>query len=503
MRQTTAGQVRGLHYSECLTWRGVPFAEPPAGESRWAPPQPLQPWAGVRDCVEYGEIASQPSNSISSKTIGGENCLHLDIARPVTAEQNLPVVVYLHGGSFIFGSSHDVQLRGHNFCRDMNVVYISINFRLGVLGYLDTTPLMDDSDATDADEGLAAVANPAVLDQIAALEWVRNNVAEFGGNPDNVTIMGESAGGAAVITLMAAPAARGLFHKAVAQSAPAASAHTPSQAQHWLHDFLGQLGLSDATTITQLRRMPAAWLAAVSNKMVLDSKAMISLNSCFAPVIDGKVVPVHPLATFAAGQQAQVPLIVGTNRDETSYQKFIYPTAASRLVAARRTLNNYDPAHTDEVLAAYPQVVTRNGYAAFLGDAVFWAPSIQVAEFHTRLAPTWVYRFDYTPRALRMLTLGAVHALELSAIFGGDDRRTRLFTALGGSADLVIVSRQMQRQWAHFFHENSPQPDWLEFQDGHRATMVFDVDTQLHIDPRRAQRQAWARFDLTQFAGRL
>lgn len=497
LRQTTAGRVRGIHFSDCLTWRGVPFAEAPSGTLRWAAPRPVQPWGGVRNCGEYGQIASQPSNSVTSKTVGGEDCLHLDIARPVT-DETLPVVVYFHGGSFIFGSSHDVQLRGHNFCRQLNVVYVSVNFRLGVLGYVDTTPL-----AQGSDDDVPAVANPAVLDQIAALRWVRENIAQFGGDPNNVSIMGESAGGAAVVTLMASPAAHGLFHKAVVQSAPAASVHTPDQAEYWLADCLAQVGLSDDTTLTELRRMPAEWLTAVSNKMVLDSKAMISLNTCFAPVVDGDVLPEHPLAAFQAGRQALVPLIVGTNRDETSYQKFIYPTAAARLVAARRTLNNYDPVHTNEVLEGYPKVVTRDGYARFLGDAVFWGPSMQVAEFHTKRAPTWVYRFDYTPRALRMLKLGAVHALELSALFGGDDRRTKLFTALGGSADLVIVTMQMQRQWANFFHEDVPRSDWLPFEDGHRATMIFDVDSELQIDPRRAQRQAWANFDMTQFAGQL
>ena len=199
--RTTSGWVRGVIEEDLrtdrpisagpvLTWRGIPFGDTTAGDNRFRAPQPAPAWEGVRDCSQFGPPAPQTTYSWTDRIIGSEDCLHLDIVRPRT-EEKLPVVVYLHGGSFIMGSSHMLMLRGFELATRMDVVYVSINFRLNSLGYLDLRSLGGDCSA-----------NPAVADQILALQWVRDNIAAFGGDPDSVTLMGESAGGAAVLTLM-------------------------------------------------------------------------------------------------------------------------------------------------------------------------------------------------------------------------------------------------------------------------------------------------------------
>ena len=215
---TTAGTIRGLRLTipgPLRTWRGVPYGDTTAGNHRFRAPRPAPRWDGIKDCTEYGAIAAQPSLTPSDRIRGSEDCLNLDIVRP-DDDRTLPVVVYLHGGSFIYGSSHQQVLRGHYLVPAMDVVYVSLNFRLGALGNIDFSSFGDD-----------CVPNPAVLDQLLALHWVKDNIARFGGDPTNITLMGESAGGASVITLMCVPAARGLFHRAIANPPPSPPSTRP------------------------------------------------------------------------------------------------------------------------------------------------------------------------------------------------------------------------------------------------------------------------------------
>ena len=270
-RLPAPGPLTGLHGDGVRSWRGIPFGRIPAGHGRWRAPQPYPTWDEVYAADTYQPPAAQPGyskNNLQDWTIGTEDCLFLDIVRP-DHDDTVPVVVYFHGGSFIKGASHQEILRGHQFVVDRNVVYVAINFRLGVLGYLDVTSLDSTLGATiEADAAGSGnhteehptndnptvdnptVANPALHDQILALRWVRDNIAQFGGDANNVTIMGESAGAAAVLALMASPPAWGLFHKAIAQSAPAATFHHPDQAAFWAHRLADHMGITASPGIT-------------------------------------------------------------------------------------------------------------------------------------------------------------------------------------------------------------------------------------------------------------
>ena len=339
--RTSRGRIAGIIENGIRTWRGVPFGADTSGKHRWRAPRSLRPWRGTLDCTSYGNVAPQPIYSWTDQVQGSEDCLNLDIVRPDTDDE-LPVVVYLHGGSFIVGASHQSVLQGHTFSRNLDVVYVSINFRLGALGYLDMRSLGND-----------CVANPAVRDQILALQWVQENIAAFGGDPHNVTLMGESAGGAAVTTLMCAPSARGLFHRAIAQSPPAAVVHTPAQAEHWARELVYYMALSRDSGLTDLRLESAADVVRAGQSMMWRSRELLQLNSCYGPTIDRRVVPQHPIEAFNQANQMRVPLLIGTNRDETSLSKLLYLRQSARGKAAQRILHAFDPANAERVLGAY------------------------------------------------------------------------------------------------------------------------------------------------------
>ena len=492
---TTAGKVRGVvdARSGMRTWRGVPFGASTAHTGRFRAPQPAEKWQGLYDASRFAPPAMQGTFGWRDAVIGTEDCLTLDIVRPDTDEE-LPVVVYFHGGTFVTGASNEKVLQGHLLARATKVVYVSVNFRLGVLGYLDFRSLGHD-----------CVATPALLDQILALEWVRANIANFGGDPDRVTIMGESAGGAAVVHLMCSPAARGLFHGAVAQSPPPASVHSRLQAAMWVRELVNRMGLPRTTTLADLRETSAEELVRAGQSMLLNTKELVQLNTSFMPTVDGETLTAHPIDTFEAGEQVAVPLIVGTNSDEASFAKAIYQTTKSRQRAARRALEAFDPENAQSVLRAYDYAGERGDYADLIADAVFWAPTVILATAHRRKAQTWMYRFDHASAAMRMLGLGAMHTADLGAVFGEPNAtKASRWDVFGGTQAFTEVSRVMQFHWGQFFHTGAPGEEWPVYgfrsddRPG-RATAVFDAGMRVEWDPKASQRRAWEGFDMREW----
>ena len=492
---TTAGKVRGVvdARSGMRTWRGVPFGASTAHTGRFRAPQPAQRWQGLYDASRFAPPAMQGTFGWRDAVIGTEDCLTLDIVRPDT-EEELPVVVYFHGGTFVTGASNEKVLQGHLLADATQVVYVSVNFRLGVLGYLDFRSLGHD-----------CVATPALLDQILALEWVRANIANFGGDPDRVTIMGESAGGAAVVHLMCSPSARGLFHGAVAQSPPPASVHSRLQAAMWVRELVNRMGLPRTTTLADLRETSAEELVRAGQSMLLNTKELVQLNTSFMPTVDGETLTAHPIDTFEAGEQAAVPLIVGTNSDEASFAKAIYQTTKTRQRAARRALEAFDPDNAQSVLRAYDYAGERGDYADLIADAVFWAPTVILATSHRGKASTWMYRFDHASVAMRMLGLGAMHTADLGAVFGEPNAtKASRWDVFGGSEAFTEVSRVMQHHWGQFFHTGAPGEEWPVYgfrsddRPG-RATAVFDAGMRVEWDPKASQRRAWEGFDMREW----
>lgn len=491
--ETTLGKAEGIVLMGVRTWRGLPFGADTGGHQRFRAPHPADGWSGVREAQRYGQVATQPTYGLNDAIRGGEDCLNLDVVRPDTDEV-LPVVVYFHGGSFIYGSSHEQLLRGHYLAESMNVVYVSINFRLGALGYLDMRTFGDD-----------CVANPAVLDQVLALRWVRKNIAAFGGDPGNVTVMGESAGGAAVLTLMCVPAAKGLFHKAIAQSPPIATIHSQAQSTFWAQQIAARLELDSACTLRDFRALAAPEVVRAGQSMLWRTRELLHLNSCYAPTVDKRTLFGHPLDVFEAGQQHKVPLLVGTNFDEASFAKGFYLRQTARARAADRMLTAFDPHGAPGVLQAYGGAEQRGDFASLLTDAVFWAPTMSAANAHAKVAETWMYRFDFAPSILKWMGLGAMHSMELTPVFGDlNASRMSSLNRFGAKDELVALRDLMQYHWSHFIHHGNPGENWPRYvtpSDHHpgRATKVFDRTSQIVYDPHRHRRRAWRNYNMREW----
>lgn len=476
--RTEGGILRGLCTDGVRTWRGVPYAT----AQRWRAPQPVR-WDGVWEAIEYGNVAPQTTYTLKDDVVGDEDCLNLDIVRP-DSDERLPVVIYLHGGGFFAGASHTAVLRGFRFAQEVNAVYVAPNFRLGVFGYLNMSSL-----------GIPGTQNcepnPALSDQLRVLSWVRNNIAAFGGDPDRVTLMGESAGGAAVGALMASPMACGLFHRAIVQSAPVLTVHNQSHSQIWTRKLVQYLGLTPRTvTLRELMRLPAGDVVRAGQQMLWRGRGLLQLNSCYSNAVDGRVLPVHPLQAFEQRNQHPVPLLIGTNNDELSAAQILFFSKSKRAQAVRQMLQAHDPDLAQHVEQAYGDVGSRRAYALLMADAVFWVQSVRIAELHAQAGcDVWMYRFDYAPAVLRRWGIGAMHSMELAALFG-DARASKARLILG--AEMDDITAQMQGAWKRFIWGGDP--GWQRYESQRRATRIIGQHPSTVLDPRREHRLAWEHF---------
>lgn len=327
----TGGFVRGVREGGTVAWRGIPYAAPPIGRLRFRAPQRVVSWEGLREVGAFGSAAPQAYKGqfagVGPEIPSGEDCLTVNVVAPESWPADgtlLPVIVFIHGGGYSTGSSRDFSGEGLAFVRTGRVVYVSFNYRLGALGYLDFSRYSTLRRPMDSNLGLR--------DQVAALRWVRRNIRAFGGDPDRVTIAGESAGANAVTTLMATPSARGLFSGAIAQSAPPNAVYSRQMSATWAAQFVeilrrrqsgadSSLGDSDdpldaSAAVALLTSAPAAELVAAA--LVLQTRAPDETPGlyCLAPVVDGRFLPQHPIAAFRSGAAHRVPLIIGTNDRE-------------------------------------------------------------------------------------------------------------------------------------------------------------------------------------------
>ncbi|EOM75754.1 carboxylesterase/lipase family protein [Rhodococcus rhodnii] len=434
---TTEGLVRGRRVDELLAFRGIPYAAPPVGPLRFRAPEPHEPWDGVRDATEYGTASFQPQQYTRTglRTVHpiGEDALTLNVlAKPGGRDARRPVMVFVHGGAYSLGMSATPLYRGLSLVRRADVVFVSINYRLGVLGYLDFSEFSTPTRCFDSNLGLR--------DQVAALAWAQRNIAEFGGDPANVTVFGESAGGDAVTTLLATPAAGGLFARAIAESPAPALTAPADRARSWAKQFFEFLDV-DADPATALDTADPELLgkagARLTRAVVTDTPGLAP----FGPVVDGDYLPEAPLDAVRSGRAHRVPLVIGTNANEgTLFPRFLdaLPTSPERI---EEMFARTDPEAGRRVTGAYPGYPDDDAAIAIGGDLTFWLPSVEIAEAHSRFAPTYMYRYDFAPRLLRLLRLHATHALELFAVFGeGDSVVGRLLTALGGRRGLRAVS---------------------------------------------------------------
>ncbi|MGV9675242.1 carboxylesterase/lipase family protein [Nocardia sp. NPDC003482] len=486
---TTEGVVRGHAGRRTLRWRSIPYAAPPVGDLRFRAPQPVEPWTGVRDATRFGNAAMQHRNGarigLRNAQPTDEDCLTLNVTAPATpAAKPRPVMVFIHGGGYVLGTSALSLYSGARLAVRGDVVVVSMNYRLGGFGYVDFGEFSTAARPFDSNLGLR--------DQVAALEWVRRNIAAFGGDPENVTIFGESAGAHAVVSLLATPAAAGLFHRAIAESAPADWAVGADEARLFARMCVERLGATPEDAARALTTAAANDIRKAVDKAIGDVLWEQPGSFPAAPVVDGDYLPQAPIDAIAAGKAHAVPLIIGTNRDEgTLFSRFdrTLPTTPDQL---RKALGRCGEDVESRIVAAYPGYPASKVAVRMGGDFVFWRPTLAVAEGHSRHAPTYVYRFDYAPRAIRLAGFGATHALDLIPVFGGVDSPIgRSLTVAGGYRGFLAVQREFQSNWLAFARTARPLDSWPPYTESHRITKIINHPTRLEVDPDRPKRLAW------------
>lgn len=459
-----AGAVEGQTVDAIEVFKGLPYAQPPVGPLRWAPPKPAPPWSGVRKATEFGAACWQPLSPPSSIYADdpprmSEDCLSLNIWAPPKANK-APVLVWIHGGALTTGFGSEPTYDGTAMAR-RGVVVVSINYRLGVLGWLAHPAL-----SAESPDGVSG--NYGLLDQIAALKWVKANISAFGGDPANVTIAGESAGGLSVMYLLVAPPARGLFAKAIAESAymvstpelKAARFGAPS-AETSGAQFAAKLGAKD--------------LAALR---ALDPKTLTSTPG-FAPfgAVDGKVLPKQLVEAFDRGEQAHVPLLAGFNSGEIRSLRALAPHPPASAQAYEATIRAAYADLADPFLKLYPPTNLEESIIATTRDALYgWTAKRLAAKQTAAGQPAYLYLFDHGYPAADDRGLHGFHASELPFVFGTIGRLPPAWPKPPQTAGETALSDAMVDYWTSFARTGKPtaagQPAWPAY-DGNRAYMAF------------------------------
>ncbi len=485
-----------------VAFRGIPFAEPPSGPHRFAPPRPALPWPGVRDALSYGATPPQVGGPLlellgtAATTSFDEDCLTLNIWTPGVDHRRRPVMVWIHGGAFISGACSGTIYDGARLAARGDVVVVTFNYRVGALGYLHL--------AADNAEGGPVCTNLGLQDQIAALRFVRDQIAAFGGDPDRVTLFGESAGAGSICALLAAPSARGLFHGAIVQSGAPDGFLTPGEADERTAHLLATLGISRGA----LRDVPISALLAAQQKCA--SERAWKTGMYFAPVVDGEILPERPMAAVRAGRAARVPLILGTTRDELQLFKFGARPVELADEIVIRVLTESIPGLGDDgrpraaaVLDIYRRERTARGESlagidlmyAVQTDLAMRGPAIRMAEHHVAHQPaTFMYLFDW-PSPAEHGELGSCHALDVPFTFGNLD--VPGIAALTGAGEVPErIAEDVMDAWTAFAHRGRPHCDrlgpWPAYGARTRETMILGANSRCVRAPREAERSALA-----------
>ena len=485
------GQLRGRVLGGVAAFLGVPYAQPPFGALRFQAPIPAEAWPGVRDALDYGPTVPKPPYPapvdalLPEPVVPGEDCLNLNVWAPARSLSGggpaLPVLVWIHGGAFVNGTGAVPTYDGSAFARD-GVVCVTVNYRLGVDGF----------GAVDG-----APANRGLLDQIAALAWVRDNIAAFGGDPGAVTVAGESAGAMSVATLMALPAARGLFGRAILQSGGGHHVLTAATAAEVTAEIASRLGV--APTVDGLSSVPVADLVTAQSQVAAFIAGTpnpgrwreITVNSmAFEPVIDGELLTGRPIDAIAAGAAAGVEVLLGTNTDE--HALFLVPNGFAAVVGEpllRAVLQGLG-ADADRVLEAYrrnrPAATPGELLIAVLTDWFFRIPAVRIAEARADGATaTYVYEFGWDSPQFDG-RLGACHALEVGFTF--DNLADPAGAALAGEHPPQQLATDMHAAWVAFV--TSGAPGWPAY-GADRAVRYFGDHAEVGHDPRGDERAVW------------
>jgi para-nitrobenzyl esterase len=495
---TKLGKVRGYSARGAVKFKGIPYAAPPVGELRFSPPSPNQPWDGVLDATEFGTIAPQPP-SVLLAMFGGKakqseaDCLTLNVWRPATDQTKLPVMVWIHGGAFVTGSGADLD--GARLAIRGNIIVVSLNYRLGALGFFYIP---------------GKTANVGLLDQIAALKWVKDNIEVFGGDPNNVTIFGESAGSVSVCTLMVMPAAKGLFNRVIAQSGACHPMFYDNVRRKKASDIVfSNLNIKEGD-IEALRKVPVKELikADPTNKVIESSSSFASNEATLGPVIDGSTLPEHPLGIIRNGYAKDIELLIGTNQDEVKLWSALNPDTSKvdenkiiRTLTSLMKALGQDDNKGKQMIEIYQKarqgkesIEPQDIIDASISDFAFRIPSIRLAEEQSaHQSNTYMYLFTWKTPAFAG-KLGACHALELPFVFGLLSEKDIGFFP-SKNEETEAISTKMMDSWTSFAWKGNPNhkeiPKWPSYDNEKRPTMLFGKSIKVVNGPLDEERAAW------------
>jgi para-nitrobenzyl esterase len=488
--ETAQGKLSGFAKDGIWRFNGIPYAKPPVGALRFRPAEPAEPWAGVRETSRFGPISPQIPGAVE-RMLGGtageqdEDCLTLNIWTPACDGARRPVMVWIHGGAFITGAGSIGLYNGKHLAAKGDVVVVTINYRLGALGFLN---LADASGGAFPGSGAQGIS-----DQIMALRWVGENISRFGGDPGNVTVFGESAGAMSVGALLACPSARGLFHKAIAQSGAAHIGHTREHSAKVARLLLDKMGIAPS----QAERILTAPVDAILKAQgeILDAPHDGG-GLPFGPTADGDILPTRAIEQVRAGSAKNIPVLTGTTLEE--WKLFTAARPKLRLMDGQRlrryTAGLVGEEHADALLAAYTDNSSFERWNAVMTDHSFMVPATRLAEAQSTQAPVFLYRFDWSSSLLGGV-LGSCHALELGFVFGTyDEKLAGTFFGTGVKAD--ALSNAMMESWIAFAKTGNPScaaaGEWPSYDAATRNTMMFgDGDPHVALAPSEARRKAW------------
>jgi para-nitrobenzyl esterase len=487
--KTANKTFKGLEEEGIYKFLGLPYALPPVNERRFKRAVPDSRIGDIVDCTIFKNKAPQPKAgvlNIENDIVQSEDCLYLNVWTTKELDKKKPVVVWIHGGAFMTGETGVKIYDGKNFAVNGDVVFVSIQYRLGIFGFMDFSYLNDD--------GLQFDTNVGLSDQIEALKWVKANINYFGGDEKNITLMGESAGATSILSLIASPKAKGLFHRAICQSAIVDSLLSKKNARFWAKNAMELMGLEidDAIGLKQIQVEVALQATSKINETFTDK---LPGSWPFGPVIDGDLLPMSIIESFKNNQAMSIPLLLGTNKDEAAnFIRDKAPWLPSNQKQINRMFRLNPKLNQELILGSYSSYPNTDALREIGRDMSFVKGNTKVADMNSVFQPTYVYRFDYQTVVTKKMNIGAFHGMEIMFAFNNLNCELSKILTYDGENPQKIAD-MMHRYWLNFIKWGNPNGiglvEWKLYTKSNRETIVLDLTTKIVNNPDQKGYEIW------------